>query len=57
MKALLAGLLFTLILSSTLPGENKAEMAARESANHWLSLVDEGRYAGPARVDLLYSRV
>lgn len=45
MKGLLAVLLLALILSSTLVGENKVEMAATESANHWLSLVDAGRYA------------
>jgi len=46
MKSLWTMLLCVLILTSTALGENReVERAAIESANHWLSLVDEGDYA------------
>jgi hypothetical protein len=45
MKSLLTVLLFILTLSTTAFCEDKAEKAATESANHWLSLVDAGDYA------------
>lgn len=38
-------LLFVMTLSTTALCENKAESAATESTNHWLSLVDVGKYA------------
>jgi hypothetical protein len=44
MKSWLAAVLFMLILSSASLCGNKAEEAAIESANHWLSLVDGGSY-------------
>ncbi len=45
MKSLLTILVLILICTTTSLGEDKAEKAATESANHWLSLVDTGHYA------------
>jgi hypothetical protein len=45
MKSLLAVLLFAMTLSTTSLCENKAEKAATDSANRWLSQVDAGHYA------------
>jgi hypothetical protein len=44
-KLLLTVLLFILTLSTASLCADKAEKAATESANHWLSLVDVGNYA------------
>jgi hypothetical protein len=38
-------LLFVLTLSAASFCEDKAERLATESANHWLTLVDDGNYA------------
>jgi hypothetical protein len=47
MKLLWTVLLCILILATNSPSEGRdAEKAAIESANHWLSLVDGGDYAG-----------
>lgn len=45
MKLLLTVLLFILTLSTASFCADKAEKAATDSANHWLSLVDLGGYA------------
>jgi len=45
MKSWLTILVFMLICATASLGEDKAEKAATESANHWLSLIDVGDYS------------
>jgi hypothetical protein len=45
MKSLFAVLLCIFVLISVLSGQNAAEKAATDAANHWLAVVDAGDYA------------